>query len=437
MAPIPDTARHLITIKDNVIVLARIIEDETVYSFDGAGRLFSAFIKTRSFRQSMLGPLCVHTRDSHGGRWQALDRAAHEAFYVDLITWINQFKDLLHSDACEVCCPSIERDGNLSHQERDRLIRTFAATWLDRIRMFQAHKRAHDGAGFAQVYHRIAILPPDQYLALVVQATQGCGYNRCTFCNFYKGVPFHIRTREEFQGHLNTLISLWGDSLALRRSLFLADANALIMPQDDLLWMFDTLNETFSIRPGSKGRMGFADEQNKLSSSIAFDGIYSFLDMVTLSNKGSADFTRLRQRGLRRVYIGMETGSVPLLKQLRKPFTVTALRACVEALHESDVGVGIIILTGIGGEEWFDAHVEDSVAVINELNLGRNDIIYLSRLVEYPLGDYGTWAGDVGITPLTDARMDDQYRQMLSGFTFPTEDNRPKISRYNIEKFVY
>ena len=63
-----DTARHLITIKDNVIVLARIIEDETVYSFDGTGRLFSAFVKTRSYRQSMLGPLYVHIRDSHSGR---------------------------------------------------------------------------------------------------------------------------------------------------------------------------------------------------------------------------------------------------------------------------------------------------------------------------------------------------------------------------------
>ena len=45
----------------------------------------------------------------------------------------------------------------------------------------------------------IPILPPDQYLALVVQATEGCSWNKCTFCAFYKDRPFHIKHEAELR----------------------------------------------------------------------------------------------------------------------------------------------------------------------------------------------------------------------------------------------
>ena len=52
---------------------------------------------------------------------------------------------------------------------------------------------ATDISRFHQIYKPISILPPDQYQALVLQATEGCSFNTCTFCALYRDRRFHIK----------------------------------------------------------------------------------------------------------------------------------------------------------------------------------------------------------------------------------------------------
>ena len=92
-----------------------------------------------------------------------------------------------------------------------------------------------DAARFRSIYTPVAILPPDQYLAVVVQATEGCSWNRCTFCDFYRQQPFRIKGDGEFRSHVGDVVSFFGTAIGLRRSIFLADANALVIAQDRLL----------------------------------------------------------------------------------------------------------------------------------------------------------------------------------------------------------
>ena len=47
----------------------------------------------------------------------------------------------------------------------------------------------------------VGILPPDQYLALVLQATEGCSFNTCTFCDLYQH-PYRVKTADEFRAHV-------------------------------------------------------------------------------------------------------------------------------------------------------------------------------------------------------------------------------------------
>ena len=65
---------------------------------------------------------------------------------------------------------------------------------LARITAWSPSRLAEDAARFRQIYKPVSILPPDQYLSIVLQATEGCSYNRCTFCTFYRDRPFRIKS---------------------------------------------------------------------------------------------------------------------------------------------------------------------------------------------------------------------------------------------------
>ena len=54
-----------------------------------------------------------------------------------------------------------------------------------------------DAARFLAASGPVGILPPDQYLALVVRVTEGCSWNACTFCSLYRDVPFRWKRPDE------------------------------------------------------------------------------------------------------------------------------------------------------------------------------------------------------------------------------------------------
>ena len=59
-----------------------------------------------------------------------------------------------------------------------------SAVIIDKIISMDAAALAENGRKYNQIYLPISILPPDKYMALVIQITDGCNYNKCTICNF-------------------------------------------------------------------------------------------------------------------------------------------------------------------------------------------------------------------------------------------------------------
>jgi radical SAM superfamily enzyme YgiQ (UPF0313 family) len=280
----------------------------------------------------------------------------------------------------------------------------------------------------------VAVLPPDQYNALVVQATEGCEYNNCLFCDLYHGVRFQKKSTGQFRQHLADVIGYHGTALRSRRSIFLGEANALTLPQPDLLEVFQLLREQFELpapdtpQPPASWWMG---------SERRFDGISSFQDVFAGLHRTAADYAQLRALGLRRVYIGMESGDDGLLKWLRKPASAGAISAAVTALKEAGVAVGVIVLVGAGGRPFAEAHVRESARVLNELPLGRGDYIYFSPLETQPGGPYVLQAIKDGIAPLPDDEMRQQEIALRSALQFDSQRGKPYVARYELAAFVY
>ncbi len=295
------------------------------------------------------------------------------------------------------------------------------AGWFSRIAKWDRETLQQDRVRFGEVYSPIGILPPDQYMALVIQATEGCPWNGCTFCDFYRDRPFRIRDPEELSSHIAAVKDFVGEGLRLRRSIFLGDANALTVPWARLEQTFKRVRGAFP--SGADGRGG--------------DRIYGFTDAFGAGQRTRREMETLSEWGLRRVYIGLETGHDPLLELVSKQGTS---REAVEAVHHlkaSGIEVGAIVLLGLGGDRYGDAHVRDTTRALNQMGLRGGDMIYFSEMVVPPELEYAGQMAKMGIRPLTPAEMRDQMAAIRDGLAFTDPGQRPKMAVYDIRRFIY
>jgi len=288
-----------------------------------------------------------------------------------------------------------------------------SAVIIDKIISMDAAALAENGEKYNQIYLPISILPPDQYMALVIQITEGCNYNKCTFCNFYRDRPFRIKKFPDIDSHIDEVLSFFGEGIRLRRSIFLADANALVTPQPRLIEALELI-------------------RNKMGNPWK---IYSFIDVFTGIHKSSDDFSQLNDLGLERVYLGVESGDPELLDFLHKPQATDEIIELTENLKQGGVNLGVIFLTGAGGEKYHNQHLEASVSLINKLPLGKGDMIYLSEFYETN-PEYESALRKNEILQPDRQSIRKMTREFESKFQLVTP-NEVIISTYDIQQFLY
>jgi Radical SAM superfamily len=272
-----------------------------------------------------------------------------------------------------------------------------------------------DAARFLGASGPVGILPPDQYLSLVVRVTEGCSWNACMFCGLYRDVQFRWKSPDELAAHLAALRAYFGSSIALRRSVFLGDANALCLAHDRLLPLVETVSRE---HPGTP--------------------LFSFVDAWTGQRKTAAQWRDYAALGLRRVYVGLETGDPALLAWLEKPGSPQDAVELVGALHEAGLGAGVIVLLGAGGERFAEAHAARTAEALTAMRLGPDDLVYFSEYVDEPGLAYRRRAAGVPeLQPLPPERDADLRRSILARL-HPADPGRPpRSATYDIREFVY
>ncbi len=382
-------------------------------SFDNEGRLLTLFNNGRLYKRGLDNRVTAKWRSWQLGESGRIRRDVDEddkrRLIMDVHETVRRVADALPADA-----------------PRDVRRR------LEKIMLWDEAAYAQDRARFHSAYTPVTILPPDQYLALVLQATQGCHYNRCLFCDFYRDQPFHIRDEAEFRSHIEAVRDFLGEGLRLRRTIFLADANALVIRQPRLLQLFEVMNEAFPIAPAHLNRTELARWKKQYPDGMT--GVYSFLDAFTGKKKSAEDFAQLAEKGLRRVYIGMESGHAPLLVFLHKPSMPDDVRETVRAVKAAGVNVGVIVMLGIGGDRYAEGHVRDTLATLNDLPLDAGDMVYFSEFVDEPGSEYAEAAKAEGIRPLAGDAIRQQAKTIRAGLRFAIP---PRISTYDIREFIY
>ncbi len=135
------------------------------------------------------------------------------------------------------------------------------------------------------------------------------------------------------------------------------------------------------------------------------------------------------------MYIGLESGHDPLLAFVRKPGTAADAIDTVRAVKAAGVQVGVIVMTGLGGERFADGHERETAAAINAMELGEGDLLYFSDLVEVPSTSYPVMAADARIRPLTREERRQQLARIRAGLRFAAAP--PQFATYDIREFTY
>ncbi len=182
--------------------------------------------------------------------------------------------------------------------------------------------------------------PPSEAESLILQVTVGCSYNRCTFCGAYRGKNFRIKTFEEIKEDIDE-----ARAYPIRR-VFLADGDALIIPQKELIQILSYLQR--SLR------------------RLERVGIYA--NARDILRKSTEELKALQKLGLGIIYLGLESGDPEVLKRIKKNATVDQMVQAARRVKESGILLSVTVILGLGGVEGSQTHARKTGEVLSEMD---------------------------------------------------------------------
>jgi len=269
------------------------------------------------------------------------------------------------------------------------------------------------------------IRPPNEAASLLVRVTRNCPWNRCAFCPVYKGQEFSLRDAEEvkvdiramahlavriaalLQKHHGAASSELYELLASDKSgcagqvarfvvaggntAFLQDANSLIMPADDLVGVLVCLRDVFP--------------------SVV--RVTSYARSHTLRKRTVEELTRLREAGLDRIHVGLESGSDTVLELIDKG--ITAERHIEAGLRVKEAGIELseYIMPGLGGKAHSHEHAVETARVLRAID---PSFVRLRSLAIAPGTPLAEMVERGEFEPLDDIAIAGELKTLLEGF---------------------
>ena len=184
--------------------------------------------------------------------------------------------------------------------------------------------------------------PPSEADSLILQATIGCSYNRCSFCAMYREKRFRVRPLEELQREIDWAAANAGE---LVRKVFLADGDALIAKSSFLLALLERLRAAF---PDLARVSCYASPQSLQVRSVD-------------------EMRALREAGFSLYYLGIESGHDAVLAKLEKGVDSAEMVRVARKASEAGVKLSTMILLGAGGRALSAEHARESARVVNAI----------------------------------------------------------------------
>jgi len=185
--------------------------------------------------------------------------------------------------------------------------------------------------------------PPSEADSYILQATIGCSWNKCTYCDMYRDKEFALRPLQETLEDVAEAGVTYGSQVS---KVFVADGDALILDLDHWRAILAACRQHF---PNLRRVSCYAMAGNVLG-------------------KSELELTELRQLGLDLLYIGPESGDDTTLKSIAKGSTAADHVAAAERAHRAVMKLSVIFLLGAGGVERSEQHARASAELCTAMN---------------------------------------------------------------------
>lgn len=201
--------------------------------------------------------------------------------------------------------------------------------------------------------------PPSEARSLILQVTNGCSWNNCTFCEMYTQDQKKFRARKE--GEIEADIRQASKSVIPFEKVFLADGDAMVLPTRRLK---DILGQIRTQMPWVKRVSSYCLPRN-------------------LKKKSVEDLRQLKELGLDILYVGCESGDDDVLAKVSKGETYDSQKEALLKIKDAGLRASVMILNGLGGAKLSEQHALNSAKLMNECQPE-----YLSTLVvSFPMGE--------------------------------------------------
>ena len=185
--------------------------------------------------------------------------------------------------------------------------------------------------------------PPSEARSLIFQITVGCSQNQCKFCGMYKGKQFHVRPVDEMLAEINGIPAAYRPRI---ERVFLADGDALIYPFDGLITILDALAATFP----HLTRIG------------------SYASPNSLTSKTPEQLLVLREKKLRMLYFGLESGDDETLDRINKGFDSNRMAELALMARQAGMKLSVTAILGLAGRTRSLEHARATAAWVNRVN---------------------------------------------------------------------
>jgi radical SAM superfamily enzyme YgiQ (UPF0313 family) len=245
--------------------------------------------------------------------------------------------------------------------------------------------------------------PPSEAFSYILQTTMGCPHNKCRFCFMYKDKKFRIRGIEDIKEDITSAKLLYGESV---RTIFMADGNSIIMKTPQLV---EVLNFCYSMFPN-------------LSRVTSYGAA-----KIVLGTKSQRDLKELKEAGLTRIHMGLESGDDDILKRIQKGATAEDMIRASRMIKDAQIEVSQYVLLGIGGKNGWERHAKNTAEVLNAIN---PDFIRVRTLIlrkEAPLYEK---AKRGSFLPASPSEVLDETRILLENLDVESQFASDHVSNY-------
>ena len=203
--------------------------------------------------------------------------------------------------------------------------------------------------------------PPSEANSYILQATIGCSWNHCTYCDMYRAKKFRVRALGETLEDIEEASRVHGDQVD---KVFVADGDALILDLETWTTILEALRESFP----------------------RLRRVSAYATAINLLEKTPDELSRLRELGLSLLYIGPESGDDVTLKKIAKGATAAEHVEAARKAHAAGMKLSSIYLLGAGGLERSQEHARASAELATAMDTRFVSLLTLTVIPGTPIG---------------------------------------------------